>query len=214
MGLLTAGKGLYDKTKKKKDLLSQTQLLTIMEKSGSSKEFMANMDDVLKNKEKQDIAMNEQLRVQQDRLNLSDAYLSDLPLEEGISQVKHMRTMIGAASIGLIEESASSYMDNQIMKQRDVTKAARFGNLKSAVNKTLGLTGSIFGGAVAGSIVPGVGNLAGAIVGGLAYVGKETISYFSNNAKEKFDIEQANKDAEIGSLTLGTIIYDGNRKSK
>lgn len=210
MGLLTGGKGLFDKTKKKKDLLSQTALVTMMEKSSDGKDFNSNMDEYLKNKNKQDIAIGEQIRVQQDRLNLSDAYLAELPVEEGISQVKSMRTMIGAGVLALVEQSASAYMDIQVMKSRDITKQARWNTTKKASNLAL----SLAGGAIAGSIVPGLGTAVGAIAAGVLYIGKETVNYFSNKAKEDFDISQANKEAEISTLTLGTIINDGNRKSK
>jgi len=210
MGLLTGGKALFDKTQKKKDVLSQTSLLAMMEKSTDSKEFMANMDGYLKNKNKEQTAIGEQLASQKSRLNLSDAYLSELPVEQGISQIKNLGSALGAGAIAIAEQAASAYMDTQVMKQRDVTLSARWGNVK----RVGGLAISIAGGALAGSIVPRLGTLVGAVGAGVVYVGKETVSYFKNNSQEKFEIEQSNKNAEITSLTLGTIIYDGNRKSK
>jgi hypothetical protein len=214
MGLLTGSVGLFDKAKKKKDMISQTALLSMMEKAEDSKDFMKSMDEYLKNKDKQDVSIDEQLNLQKQRLNLSDSYYDDLPIEQGISQISGMRSMIGAAALGLLEQAGSAYIDNQILKSRDITRKVRFSTLKQAGNKTLGLAGAVFAGAVAGSVVPGIGNLAGGIIGGLVYAGKETINYFSNDAKEKFETSQSNKEAEINKLTLGTIYYDGNRQLK
>ena len=215
MGLLTGGLSIYNKNKGKKDQISQTAFLNIMEQSGSSKEFMKNMDEFLKNKEKEEISLTEQIKTQQNRLDLSDQYLAELPVEGGITATKQFGTMIGAGLVALAEQAGSAYIDLQVVKSRDILKAARWNNVKSAVGKGLGFIGSITAGATAGSVLgtPGVGTAVGAIAAGLLYLGSQVVNFISDNEKEKVATEESNREAEINRITLGDLTSTGNRKS-